>query len=81
MTPTAAVARPDSAVGYVGPMPTVVPAPSLRLQRLEIQRACRRLGLELVEVCRDEPDAAAVPRRGFERALREIHAGGRRASS
>ena len=43
---------------------------------MEIQRACRRLGLELVEVCRDEPDGAAVPRRGFERALREIHAGG-----
>jgi len=76
MTPAAAAARPDSAVGYVGPMPAAVPAPSLRVQRLEIQRACRRLGLELVEVCRDEPDGAAVPRRGFERALREIHAGG-----
>jgi DNA invertase Pin-like site-specific DNA recombinase len=72
-----AAARPDTAVGYVGPMPAAAPAPSLRVQRLEIQRACRRLGLELVEVCRDEPDGpAAEPRRGFERALREIHAGG-----
>ena len=76
MTPATAVARPDSAVGYVGPMPAAVRPPSLRVQRLEIQRACRRLGLELVEVCRDEPDGAAVARRGFERALREIHAGG-----
>ena len=77
MTAAAAAARPDSAVGYVGPMPAAVPAPSLRVQRLEIQRACRRLGLDLVEVRRDEPrDAAATPRRGFERALREIHAGG-----
>jgi len=58
VAPSGSAARPDSAVGYVGPMPAAVRAPSLRVQRLEIQRACRRLGLDLVEVCRDEPDDA-----------------------
>jgi DNA invertase Pin-like site-specific DNA recombinase len=78
MTPAAAPARPHAAVGYVGPMPHAVPTPSLRRQRLDIQRACSRLGLELVEVCGDETDARAVaaPRHGLERALGAIHTGG-----